>query len=388
MWQLGDKGWIYMATETLSKAKTNKNDEFYTQLSDIACELINYRMHFKNKVVLCNCDDPEYSNFWIFFHLNFHEFKLKKLISTHFNKDGSPSYKMEYTGEKDEDVKCGHRSYLEGNGDFQSNECIELLKQADIVVTNPPFSLFREYVAQLMEYKKKFIIIGPQNAITYKEIFPLLKDSKLWLGYGFKSGNAYFAVSTGEGYAPGVYNPETGLVKFRNCCWYTNLDIPKRHYSLIDELKYQHSKHPEWYPRYDNYDAINIGYVGVDLKLQRQTNKIEYIPYDYYDVMGVPITFFDKYNPDEFQIIGLAPERAHGESVLQNKKYINAIQHNDPQKVKAGKKKETEPGSKVNDGPAILLNEKPPKYPYYTCPSEPNKFLEVLYARILIKRKE
>lgn len=362
-----------MAKESLNLAKVNKNDEFYTRLEDIASELCNYKKHFEDKVVFCNCDDPEWSNFWIYFHQNFSEFKLKKLISIHYNHDGSPSYKMEYTGGNDADVKDWHQSTLKGNGDFRSDECVAILKEADIIVTNPPFSLFRSYTSQLMEHKKKFVIIGNQNAITYKEFFPLLKNNEVWLGYN---------------HVKEFYKPDGTTQTFGNICWFTNLDIPKRHTSLVDELKYQYAKHPTWYPQYDNYNAINIGYVGTDLTLQRQTNKVDYIPYDYFGVMGVPITFMDKYNPDEFEIVGLAPERAEGTGVLQVKKYKEAIQHNDPQKVKAGKKKETETGSKVNDGPVVILDEQPPKYPYYTCPSEPNKFLEVLYARILIKRKK
>ena len=175
-----------MSTKSLSKAKKAKNDEFYTQLSDIENELKHYRKHFDGAIVLCNCDDPEWSNFWKYFYLNFDSLGLKKLVSTHFDTEKS-TYKMEYEGTSEPIV-----TNLEGNGDFRSTECIELLKEASIVVTNPPFSLFREYVAQLMEYNKKFIIIGSQNAISYREIFPLIKDNKIWLGNGFKAGNAFF----------------------------------------------------------------------------------------------------------------------------------------------------------------------------------------------------
>ena len=177
---------------------------------------------------------------------------------------------------------------MKGDGDFRSRECVELLKQSDIVVTNPPFSLFREYVAQLMEHDKNFIVIGPWNAVTYKEIFPLIKENRFWLGYGFAAGNAYFAVSSGDGYAAGVYDEKTGLVKFRNVTWFTNVDIKKRHEELILFQKYQGNE--ENYPKYDNYNAIEV-------------SKTKNIPVDYDGAMGVPITFLDKYNPDQFEII-------------------------------------------------------------------------------------
>lgn len=385
-----------MAKETLNQAKINKNDEFYTRLEDIAAELCNYKKHFEGKIVFCNCDDPEWSNFWIYFHQNFSELKLKKLISTHYNKDGSPSYKMEYSGGNDADVRDWKQTQLKGDGDFRSEECVNILQEADIVVTNPPFSLFKEYIQQLIDYKKSFVILGNPNAITYKDFFPKLQNNELWIGYKSMGSDMYFIVSDehaedlkktkkeGSGYViidEKIYGRAQAI-------WYTNLDIPKRHASLVDELKYQFAKHPDWYPKYDNYDAINIGYVGTDLKLQKKTNKVDYIPYDYFGVMGVPITFMDKYNPDEFEIVGLAPERAGKSSVLRCKKYQKAIQHNDPKKVEAGKKNETENGIKVNDGPVIILDEKPAKYPYYTCPTEPGKYLTVLYARILIKRKK
>lgn len=186
---------------------------------------------------------------------------------------------------------------LQGDGDFRSEECTELLKQADVVVTNPPFSLFREYVAQLIEYDKKFIIIGNQNAITYKEIFPLIKDNKMWLGYGFEAGNAYFSIPTNyrKDWADGVYDEITGLVKFRNLKWYTNIDIEKRHEDLI---LYKHYT-PEEYPKYDNYYAIEV-------------SKTSDIPCDYDGVMGVPITFMDKYNPEQFEIIGATESEGKG----------------------------------------------------------------------------
>ena len=287
--------------KNLHKAKSNKKDEFYTQLSDIERELKHYKKHFKDKVVYCNCDDPRVSNFFHYFSYNFEKLGLKKLITTCyknqdmdlFSKNNSEqAVYLEYSGDKNgnniPDIEEIGIEPLEGDGDFRSKESIELLKQADIVVTNPPFSLFREYVAQLIEYDKKFIIVGSFNAITYKEIFKLIKENKMWLGHGFKGGNAYFKTThTTDEFAKGVYDKNTGLVKFRNITWYTNIEIAKRDEELILFKKYTSSE----YPKYDNYEAINIA-------------KTKDIPIDYDGVMGVPITFLDKYNPSQFEIIG------------------------------------------------------------------------------------
>lgn len=287
------------SNSSLHRAKDAKKDEFYTQLSDIERELKHYKKHFKNKVVYCNCDDPRVSNFFHFFSYNFEHYGLKKLIATCYknqerdlfstNESENAIY-LEYNGDQNgnnipDPNEIGIKN-LKGDGDFRSKESIELLKQADIVVTNPPFSLFREYVAQLIEYDKKFIIIGAYNAITYKEIFPLIKENKLWLGYGFKGGNAFFKTPHSKEFAKGVYNEETGLVKFRNVTWFTNLEISKRKEELILYKSYNE----EEYPKYDNYDAIEV-------------SKTKEIPCDYNGVMGVPITFLDKYNPNQFEII-------------------------------------------------------------------------------------
>lgn len=276
------------ANANLHKAKDAKNDEFYTQLTDVAKELMHYKAHFKDKIVFCNCDDPTWSAFWKYFHLNFAELGLKKLISTHYDREEA-TYKMEYTGGNDNDIEVGVKTPLEGNGDFRNQECLDLLDECDIVVTNPPFSLFREYVAVLMEHKKKFLIIGNRNALTYKEIFPLIRNNDLWLGNGFQNGNAYFNIPKNSDtsiYAKGVYDEETGLVKFRNCVWFTNMDLAKRHEKIILWKNYT----SEEFPKYDNYDAINV-------------SKVSDIPCDYDGVMGVPITFLDKYNPDQFEIV-------------------------------------------------------------------------------------
>lgn len=260
----------------LHSAKTAKNDEFYTQLSDIENELKYYRKHFVGKVIYCNCDDARESNFFKFFSMNFEFLGLKKLISTGYKADGK-GVKLVYEGDKNgnkiPDYDEIEVTELEGNGDFRSAECIELLKESDIVVTNPPFSLFREYVAQLVEYGKQFIIIGNKNAITYKEIFPLIKDNKLWLGVC--SPNEY-RLPNGE-----ITKQVNGL-----CKWFTNLDHDRRNLELDLYMKYSN----EYFPKYDNYNAINI-------------NKTCEIPMDYDGVMGVPITFLDKYNPNQFEII-------------------------------------------------------------------------------------
>lgn len=278
----------------LTCAKRDKNDEFYTQIVDIEKELKHYKKEFEGKTVFCNCDAPEWSNFWKFFSLNFENYKLKRLISTHFDYE-NPSYMLEmYRGENGIKTK---KKDLQENGDFRSPECIELLKEADIVVTNPPFSLFREYITQLIEYEKKFLIIGTQNNITYKEVFPLIKDNKVWLGY--KCGEMEFVVP--DYYEPRAvrYREENGI-KYRsmgNICWYTNLDTSKRHEKLILYKTYNETA----YPKYDDYDAINV-------------DKVSDIPLDYEGVMGVPITYMDKYNPDQFEIIDLITPKMNGKS--------------------------------------------------------------------------
>lgn len=308
-----------MAKRNLDAAKTAKKDEFYTQLTDIERELQHYWQHFKDKVVLCNCDDPYESNFFRYFALRFNQLGLKKLICTCY--DGSPvagtqlslfsldaegnekktAYKVEITEVKDmngdgavdlTDVEYLIKndknvlSVLRGNGDFRSKECIELLKQADIVVTNPPFSLFREYIGQLVEYNKKFIIVGHQNAITYKEVFPLLKDNKVWLGYGFKGAAAHFFSPYEDVATAGDHKKD--MIRVSGVNWFTNLEIPKRNEELDLVCRYS----PEEYPIYDNYDAIEVS----------QTSDI---PNNYSGLMGVPITFMDKYNPEQFEIVTL-----------------------------------------------------------------------------------
>ena len=284
----------------LHRAKNSKEDEFYTQLSDIERELKHYKKHFKDKVIYCNCDDPRVSNFFHYFSYSFEKLGLKKLITTCFQNqnadlfsqnDSEKALLLEYNGDKNgnniPDIEEIGAVELNGDGDFRSKESIELLKQADIVVTNPPFSLFREYVAQLIEYDKKFIIIGSQNAVTYKEIFSYIRENKLWVGY--KSGDMEFKVPEYYEKRATRYRQDENGQKWRslgNICWFTNLDISKRHEDIILYKKYN----PKEYPKYDNYDAINVG-------------KVAEIPMDYKEAMGVPITFLSKYNPKQFEII-------------------------------------------------------------------------------------
>ena len=281
----------------LSNAKKAKNDEFYTRLEDIEKELNEYDPAvFKAKVIFCNCDDPTSSNFWVFFHMNFNRLGLKKLITTHYNMDGSPSYAMEYSSKNpkdDIDFSKGTKIPLKGDGDFRSDECVNLLKQSDMVVTNPPFSLAREYVAELEKYDKQFIIIGDLNWITYKEIFPLIKDNKLWLGY----------TKVKE-----FQQPDGTYKKFGNKLWYTNIDTKKCHQKLetVYRWRKRKEKYPGLYPKYDNYDAIEV-------------SKVLQIPLDYTGTMGVPITFLGKYNHDQFEILGITDRQ--NTSGLRTKKY-------------------------------------------------------------------
>ena len=289
---------------TLHIAKSSKKDEFYTQLSDIESELKHYKEHFKNKVIFCNCDDPRISNFFHYFSYNFENLGLKKLVTTCYKnqdkdlfgqEESENAVFLEYTGDKNgnniPDAEEIGVKPLKGDGDFRSKESIDLLKQADIVVTNPPFSLFREYVDQLVKYEKKFLIIGNINAITYKEIFKLIKENKAWLGINMGRGISGFIVP--DHYE--LYGTETNIDSFgnriispNNCLWLTNLDTFKRHEDIVLTKTYYGNEIE--YPKYDNYDAINV-------------NKTQDIPMDYDGFMGVPITFLHKYNPEQFELI-------------------------------------------------------------------------------------
>lgn len=280
-----------MAKNTnLTDAKKAKNDEFYTRIEDIEKELKYYKDFFRGKVVFCNCGDAIHHNFGKYFSMNFEHLGLKKLICTSFEMDGSHGKVAIYEGDKNGNYIPDSDEWttyvLEGNGDFRSAECVELLKQSDVVVSNPPFSLFREYMAQLMEYGKKFLIIGNKNAITYKEIFPLIKDNKLWLGI---SAPTAYSTPLKEVENEKTQYKENGVVyqKFGNHGWFTNIEHSMRNLPLDLYKKYN----PKDYPKYDNYDAINV-------------NKTSDIPMDYDGVMGVPITFLDKYCPTQFEIVG------------------------------------------------------------------------------------
>lgn len=342
--------------ENLKFAKRNKNDEFYTQYCDIEDELKHYKKCFKGKVIYCNCDNPKYSQFYRYFKRNFNSLGLKRLIVTYYKK-GSKVHKTEiYSG-------VVLRKQIKGNGDFRSKECVKLMKQADIVVTNPPFSLFREYVAQLIKYKKKFLIIGSMNAITYKEFFPLIKDGFVWPGFSFNK-TMVFAM-------PESYKAKTNerddmgrkLGKVPGICWFTNLDISKRHESL-DLRGVYYKGNEDKYPHYDNYDAIEV-------------SRVQDIPCDYDGVMGVPITFLDKHCPEQFEILGLCSGRYEFDpSAWPVKIYTNAVQHNFDGSVSDG--------GKVNTGPCILCNKT--KYPHYTADNAKG-CLRVVYARILIRKK-
>ncbi|MFI3295301.1 MAG: adenine-specific methyltransferase EcoRI family protein [Rikenellaceae bacterium] len=283
----------------LIKAKKNRSDEFYTQLSDIERELQHYRIHFKGKIVYCNCDDPFHSNFFKYFVSNFKELGLKKVIAACYKErtqdlfnDGvnERGYFLEYTG-LESDLNQRNVTYFNGDGDFRNAENIQLLQQVDIVVTNPPFSLFREYIAQLVKYNKQFLIIGNINAITYQDVFKLIKENKVWLGFNLGRGISGFIVP--DHYE--LYGTETKIdnngfkiISPNNCLWLTNMDTEKRHENI--PLVKQYHTDIDFYPCYDNYNGINI-------------NKTKDIPLDYDGHMGVPITFLHKFNPDQFEII-------------------------------------------------------------------------------------
>lgn len=318
-----------MGNSRLTEAKNAKNDEFYTQYKDIELEINAYLEYdenvFKDKTVLLPCDDPEWSNFTKYFAQNFERLGLKKLISTSYAPD-SKKYKLGYQPslfetadprfDKDKTVVNGkiftlthdtggdgkidiedlEWDYLKGDGDFRSDEITQMRDEADMVITNPPFSLFREFLAWIVEADKEFVIIGNMNAITYKEVFPLIQANKVWLGNGFQGGNAYFSTPVMQEYAEGVYNEETGLVKFRNVSWFTNVDHGKRHQPLQlmtmdDNIRFNTRLKGQPYQKYDNYNAIEVPYTNA-------------IPKDYDGVMGVPISFLDKYSPEQFDIVG------------------------------------------------------------------------------------
>lgn len=388
-----------MANTNLKEAKAAKNDEFYTQFHDIEIEMNAYLEYdpdvFKGKTILLPCDDPEWSNFTRYFAAKFEELGIKKLISTSYAPDAkkvqaifeptlfeteSPQFDATKARTKgkifilDQDqTQDGHINiddlkwqYMDGDGDFRSKEVTLLRDEADIIITNPPFSLFREFLAWINEGNKKFIIIGNMNCITYKEVFPLIKANKVWLGPPFPGGNAYFRPATQNDYAAGVYDENTNLVKFRNCIWLTNVDHGRRHQPLAlmtmaDNLRF--SRHKELkgktaYDHYDNYDAIEVPFTDA-------------IPSDYDGVMGVPISFLDKYCPEQFEILGITKTWFGGASkVYPEQKQVD----------KNGKESRV---TKLNDGAVLHHTERPSNETYYIVD---DKFYTQVYARVLIKR--
>lgn len=304
-----------MPERILDTAKEKKRDEFYTQLTDIEKEMIHYKNHFRDKTILCNCDDPRVSNFFKYFALNFNEFGLKKIISTCYKNqeidlfsqnDCEKAVYIEYAGNPNDPTSTDFSTIdvknLKGDGDFRSTECVELLKQADIVITNPPFSLFREYIAQLIKYEKKFIILGNVNALSYKETFTLIKENKVWLGYSIHSGDREFGVPD---YYPlnaaGCRIDKNGkkYIRVKGVRWFTNIDYSERHEDLVLYKTYNSKE----FPKYDNYDAIEV-------------SKTADIPMDFDGVMGVPITFLDKFNPDQFEILGMESSAGYDPNIV------------------------------------------------------------------------
>jgi hypothetical protein len=390
-----------MANSKLTDAKSAKNDEFYTQYADIEKEITAYLEYnpdvFRGKTLLLPCDDPEWSNFTKFFAQNFERLGLKKLISTSYAvesktyKDGyqptlfetsAPYYDKvktvqngkiftlthDKTGDRKVNVDDLEWHYLKGDGDFRSAEIKKMRDEADIIITNPPFSLFREFLAWVFEAEKQFVIISNMNAITYKEVFPLIKNDKMWLGNGFHAGNAFFSTPFAKEYAEGVYNSETGLVKFRNVCWFTNLDHGRRHQPLplmtmAENLKY--SKHKEIkgkqsYDRYDNYDAIEVPFT-------------DSIPSDYAGVMGVPISFLDKYSPEQFKIVGIT------------KTWFGAATKTYPPQIQVGSSGQQSTVTKLNDGATLKVDAPPSGQTHYIVE---NEYYTQLYARVLIKHRK
>ena len=394
-----------MANTNLANAKNAKNDEFYTQYADIQKEINAYLDYnpnvFRDKTVLLPCDDPEWSNFTKFFAQNFELLGLKKLISTSFAPE-SKKYKAGYmptlfetesplfdqvktqTHGKiftlDHDTNANGRidindlewHYLEGDGDFRSKEIRQLRDEADIIVTNPPFSLFREFVAWIMDAGKQFVIIGNMNAITYKEIFPLIMNNIIWLGNGFQNGNAYFRVVNEREYADGVYDAETGLVKFRNCCWFTNIDHGRRHQPMklmTMAENFKHSKHKELkelkeYIRYDNYDAIEVPFTDA-------------IPDDYSGIMGVPTSFLDKYCPEQFEILGSTQRGCH-DLVPDTRKY------DDYWECKPNGERTGSSGGKTNENGNLLKNDGVHNY----FENAEGRQVQSTYQRIFIRKKQ
>ena len=391
----------------LASAKNAKNDEFYTQYSDIENEMNAYITYnpdvFRDKTILLPCDDPEWSNFTRYFAMNFVRFGIKRLISTSYAK--SPSNRQLTLFESASDIYDADKhdthgklfilesdgshvdiddlkfTYLDGDGDFRSEEVTKLRDESDIIITNPPFSLFREFLAWIMESKKQFVIIGSKNAITYKEVFPLLKNNEMWLGPSFAGGNAYFRISPDKlrDFADGVYDDTTGLVKFRNVGWFTNIDHCGRHEPLILDTKAHNLKYNKklkkkldgWdvsdYPKYDNYDAIEVPFT-------------ECIPIDYDGFMGVPITFLDKYCPEQFDIVGLLQSSTDEQAGIPNLRY-----YNDFKEMRQDMSFTGSSGGKANGNPVVKGKSQKGNFLFNPVTGE---YVHSVYARILIRYKK
>ena len=349
-----ERNLIYMIkNKNLNDSKKRKNDEFYTLLPDIEAELQHYKEHLRGKVIYCNCDNPEFSNFWKYFKIHFEEFGIKKLIATYYDS-GKPTYKYVLSSGNDKPTKTP----LTGDGDFRSPECIEILKEADVIVTNPPFSLFREYIAQLIKYDKRFIIIGSLNAVGYRDVFPLIKSRQIWIS----SNNPHQRFRIPDDYDIGVTRVDSEGCKYAtlgNIAWFTNIPIQREFADLPLTALYS----PDKYPHYDNYDAINV-------------NKLSEIPCDYDGVMGVPVTFIAKYNPEQFKILGITTG-SNAFEASPTKKYINPVRMTGTHKG----------GSSTNTSAVLLFSEPPEDGAYYTADNV-DGFLKVLYKRILIQKNK
>lgn len=338
-----------MNKTTLHRARINKKDEFYTCYKDIEKEMQYYITHLKDKIVYCNCDNPRYSAFWKYFHINFSKLSLKELRASYLSFS-EKNYAYIYRGGNDANIEECERIEINGDGDFQCEACRELLRTSDIIITNPPFSVFREYVALLIQYKKDFIIIGNQNALTYKEIFPLVKNNKIWYGASIHSGDRTFIVPDSyplEAVGCGITVHGEKFIRVKGVRWFTNVEYKDRYKRLILTCKYDPSK----YPFYDNIDAINV-------------DKVSDIPMDYNGIMGVPITFFDKYNPKQFEILGCTAN-PESNDVKKRKRSDKACRL-----IKEGRLK----GAKCVGGNSnIYIDE--------------DNYVHVIYHRLLIRRK-
>ena len=359
-----------MAGKNLDIAKQQKRDEFYTLYSDIEKELIHYTKHFRNKIIYCNCDDhngiglgtPK-SNFLKYLADNFQAFGIKKVIATHYEKGGRSTMYILDKDNTGDGIICSEdisEIPMNGDGDFRSEECIKYLKQADIVITNPPFSLFREYISQLIKYKKKFLVIGHQNAISYKDIFKLIKEQKIWLGYGFKGGAGFFINEFYEDYAVASSHKE-GMIRVSGVNWFTNLDHDKRHEKLDTGKKYY--GYEEMYPKYENYDAINV-------------DKTSDVPMDYEGIMGVPLTFLDKHNPDQFEIVALG---IVGSCAFTSNRKMEILDKNGE---RTGKYTMNAKGTLYRK-----FNPKTDKKPAFKD-AETGEMYSSIYARVLIRKKK